>query len=173
MRKALFAATAALTALVGFPGAAGAATGAQQFTLVFVGTFTPGASNTGTAAATGVINAVGQGVNSGFLVQPDGTFQGSNRLDFPQGSLNISFAGHLTGFSFDPVTCITRITGTGTWMITSGTGAFVGTTGSGTFTNNVTLVGSQGEGNCSGATTEISVIRLTGGVTTAQSGAAA
>lgn len=166
MKKALLASVTAVVALAGFTGMAGATTGPQKFQLVFTGTFTPGASNTGTAVASGTIRGVGQGVNSGFLVNPDGTFAGSNKLVFPQGTIFISFTGHLTGSSFDFRTCLTKITGVGVWSITGGTGAFATTTGSGTFSNTVNLVGSQGAGNCSGSTTEISQITLSGTVTT-------
>ena len=164
MKKALLASVTALVALAGFSGAADAASGPQKFQLVFTGTFTPGASNTGTAVASGTIRGVGQGINSGFLVNPDGTFAGSNKLVFSQGTIFIGFTGHLTSSSFDFRTCLTKITGVGNFTVTGGDGAFTGTTGSGTFSNKVDLVGSQGAGNCSGPTTEISQITLTGNV---------
>jgi hypothetical protein len=152
--------------VLGLVGPATAATGPETFRLVFVGTFTFGASNTGTVSAVGPITAVGQAVNSGFVPDQFGNFTGSNQLRFPAGNLNVNFGGHLDSFSFDPRTCITQITGHGTWTVASGTGAYTGTTGGGTFVNNVTLVGTRTAQGCGEPTREISQITLTGAIST-------
>ena len=144
---------------------ANAATGAQTFRLFFIGSFVPGGSNTGPVVATGPITAFGSAVNSGFIVDENGQFVGNNQLRFPDGTVFVNFTGGLDSFDVDPRSCITRITGGGTWTVGDATDSYEGTTGGGTFENVVKLVGRRTAEGCSNQNTEITRITLTGTVT--------
>jgi hypothetical protein len=164
LRKSVLALALVTVPVLALAGPASAQSGAQTFRLFFVGSFVPGASNAGPVVASGPIVGVGSAVNSGFVVDQNGQFVGNNRLEFSSGTVFVDFEGQLDSFSFDPRTCVTTITGHGTWEVNHATGRLTGTTGGGTFTNNVTLVARRTATGCSTETTEISRITLVGSV---------
>lgn len=164
LRKTVLALALVVLPIAALAGPANAESGPQTFRLFFVGSFVAGASNAGPVFATGPITASGSAVNSGFVVDEFGQFVGSNQLRFDQGTIFVDFEGQLDSFSVDPRTCVTRITGHGTWEVGDASGAYEGTTGSGTFTNDVTLIGRRTATGCSTQTTEVSRITLEGEV---------
>ncbi len=164
LRKTILALVVAALSIVALAGPASAVSGEQQFRLFFIGSFVPGAANTGPVFATGPITDSGSAVNFGFVIDENNQFVGNNELRFSEGTVFIAFEGQLDSFSFDPRTCVTRITGHGTWTVADADGAYEGTTGSGTFVNDVTLVGRRTAQGCSAQQTEITRITLTGEV---------
>jgi len=168
MRLRKTVAALALTALpvVALAGPADAASGTETFRLFFTGSFVFGASNTGSVFASGPITGAGSAVNSGFIVDQNNQFVGNNRLNFDEGTVFVNFEGELDTFSFDPRTCLTRITGHGTWEVGDANGELEGTTGGGTFTNTVLLIGRRTATGCSTQQTEVSRITLTGDIET-------
>lgn len=164
LRKTVLALALATVPVLALAGPASAASGAETFRLFFVGSFVPGASNAGPVVASGPIVGVGTAVNSGFIVDQNNRFVGNNRLEFSSGTVFVDFAGQLDSFSFDPRTCVTTITGHGTWTVNHATSSLTGTSGGGTFTNNVTLIGRRTATGCSTETTEVSRITLVGAV---------
>jgi hypothetical protein len=165
-RKTVLALALATLPVASIAGPANAASGAQTFRLFFVGSFVAGASNSGPVFGSGPITAVGTAVNSGFIVGENGEFVGNNQLRFSNGTVFVDFQGRLDSFEFDPRTCVTRITGHGTWEVGDASDELEGTTGGGEFTNNVTLVGRRTATGCSTETTEISRITLEGEIDT-------
>ena len=164
LRKTVLALALVTVPVLAMAGTASAATGQQTFRLFFIGTFIPGASNAGPVVATGPIVGRGNAINSGFLIDENNEFVGNNRLEFSSGTVFVDFEGQLDSFTFDPVTCITHITGHGTWEVNHATGSLAGTEGGGTFTNDVTLISRRTATGCSTETTEISRITLVGDV---------
>ena len=173
LRKTVLALALATLPTVALAGPAAAVSGPQTFRLFFVGSFVAGASNAGPVFATGPVTAAGTAVNSGFVVEPDFTFVGNNQLHFDEGSVFVEFEGQLDSFDFDPRTCVTRITGHGTWEVGDASGEFEGTTGGGTFTNDVTLIGRRTATGCSTQQTEVSRITLEGEIDVPGAAAAA
>jgi hypothetical protein len=166
LRKTMVALALSALPVVAAGGPASAASGTETFRLFFTGTFVFGGSNTGSVFASGPINAAGSAVNSGFIVDQFGQFTGNNVLRFDEGTLFVNFAGSLDSFDFDPRTCVTRITGHGTWEVADASDDLAGTTGGGTFRNDVTLIQRRTASGCSEETTEVSRITLTGPIET-------
>ena len=164
LRKTVLALALVIVPVLALAGPASADSGPQTFRLFFIGTFVPGASNAGPVVATGPITGRGTAVNSGFIIDENNEFVGNNQLHFRSGTVLVAFAGQLDSFEFDPRTCITRITGHGTWEVADATDSLEGTTGGGTFTNDVTLISRRTATGCSADTTEISRITLVGNV---------
>ncbi len=173
LRKTVLALALATLPTVALAGPATADSGPQTFRLFFVGSFVAGGSNAGPVFATGPITESGRAVNSGFVVEPDFTFVGNNQLNFEEGTVFVDFEGQLDSFDFDPRTCVTRISGHGTWEVGDASGEFEGTTGGGTFTNDVTLIGRRTATGCSTQQTEVSRITLEGDIDTNASSVAA
>lgn len=134
MKKLLVSLSLALT-LVGTASPAMAATGPQRFIVVFRGT-------TGPVFATGVINGSGQVSNVvPEVLDPEaGTFSETDRLTFPEGTIDVLFKGTVSGFFPDPNTCVARPSGSGTWTVVGGSGAYEDASGGGTFTFPAVLV---------------------------------
>ena len=143
IRRVVLAAAIGGLAVAGTPSPAVAATaGAQDFTVVKIGT------NTGTVVARGVITGAGAEENN-RLQEPRGApFQ--VEFTFPNGKLfqTITPVG-LPRVEFSPVTCVARISIFDTTQVTGGTGAYTGATGSGTANALLTVIrGRNADGSC-------------------------
>ena len=147
----------ALMALGGSP--AGAATGPQDFILVTRGS-TEGP--TGRVTAVGTVNATGMAQRLSFTVSPTGEVREDTRYTFSSGSVVNSFVGRPESFTFEPRTCITRLSIGGTYNIHSGTGVFEGATGGVTITSDIRQMQTRTAEGCAGPTYEVTVVRFTG-----------
>ena len=157
VRKLLIAMAIAVMALGSSP--ASAATGRQDFILVTSGS-TEGP--TGRVAAVGTVNATGTAQRLSFTVSPTGEVREDTRYTFPSGSVVNSFVGRPETFTFDPRTCITRLSIGGTYTIHSGTGVFEGASGGGTITSDIRQIQTRTAQGCTGPTYEVTVVKFTG-----------
>ena len=157
MRRLLFALLVVVAALDG--SAAGAATGDQDFVLVTRGSTS---GPTGRVTAVGTINDTGSAQRLSFAISPTGEVTESTLYTFPSGTVVNTFVGRPETFTFDPRTCVTRLSIVGTYTIHDGTGVFEGATGSGTITSDIRQYQTRTADGCSGPTYELSIVRFTG-----------
>ncbi len=161
IRRAFFAAAIGGLLVTGTPGqAAAAVTGAQEFTVIKIGT------NTGTVVARGVITGAGQEENNRLQVPRGAPFQ--VEFTFAGGKLfqTITPVGAPLVDS-NPVSCVTRITIFDTTEVTGGTGAYAGASGGGVATAQLTQIrGRDANGDCLPPTSapifEMSFVRAPG-----------
>lgn len=163
MRRLVLAAVVGALAVAAAPGHPLADTvGAEQFTVVKVG------SDPGTAAATGVINGVAIENNDRLGVPRGAPFHVT--FSFPQGDLfqTIAPAGP-PEIQYNPTTCVTTTVLHDTTTITGGTNAFAGASGTGTATANlISVAGRNSDGSClppdAAPVFALSVVRASGSV---------
>ena len=157
MRKLLVAIGIVLAVLEGSPAAA--ATGRQDFILVTRGST---AGPTGEVVARGVVNDAGSAERLSFTIGPTGEGREDTLYTFSSGTVVNSFVGRPEAFSFDPHTCITRLSIGGTYTLHDGTGVFEGATGGGTVTSDIRQIQTRTAEGCADPGFEVTVVRFTG-----------
>ena len=98
-------------------GSATGATGSQRFSI-------SGSNTGGSVYASGPISGSGRDIVFG---------QNADKFVFPAGSVLVSHQATSQNQTFDPRSCLSRFTESGTYQLVSGTGAYRGVTGSGTY----------------------------------------
>ena len=97
--------------------------------------------------------------------------QGSSvdKFVFPNGSIRVRHVNGTGGKqSFNPKTCLTKVTQPGTFKILSGTGKYAGITGHGKFVLNILAIGAKNAGHCTRTKPPVAfqlIIRAAGPVT--------
>jgi len=110
----------------------------------------------GRVIATGVFTAVGTDV---------ATNASSDTFTFPNGTVVLSHTETEDHASFDPVSCVGRVSGHGTYTITGGTGAYAGISGHGTDSFRLTMVAAHTLQGCSEEpVAQVDIVRLVGPV---------
>lgn len=102
-------------------GTASGTTGSQRFSISISGT-------SGPVYASGPISGSGTDIEFNR-----GRRAGTDKFVFPAGNVFVSHNATSQNQSFDPRSCLTQFTESGTYQLTSGTGAYRGVTGSGTY----------------------------------------
>lgn len=141
MRKVLVTVVSGLALLLGVTAPASAATtGAQTFTLVYVGD-----GDTATIAAVGPI----QGTGTSVTVSDDGQGHGVDKVTFKKGTFVLDHVDGSYTDSFNEHTCVARFSGVGDYTLGSGTGAYQGVSGTGTYSYKGTFFGTRTADGCS------------------------
>lgn len=114
-------------------GSATGTTGSQRFSI-------SATDNGGTVWASGPISGSGRD-------KP--LSENLDKFIFPAGSVLVSHHATSQNQTFDPRSCLSRFTESGTYQLSSGTGAYRGVTGSGTYTAKGTARGVRTATGCS------------------------
>jgi len=110
----------------------------------------------GRVVATGAFSAVGTDTANNAS---NDTFR------FPNGTVVLSHTETEDHASFDPVTCVGRVSGHGSYTITGGTGAYAGIKGHGTSTFRLTVVAAHTSQGCGEEpVAQVNVVQLVGPV---------
>ena len=145
MKRWGMAVLAGLIAFAGWAGTAVADVERQTFVLYQA----PGEEHF-TVYAAGPISGVGTDYLLGESVDPStGRTQRTTETVFAEGTTFNTLTVLENSLSFDPRTCVARITGRSHLDITGGTGAYEGVTGSGEVTFQAISVGQRTEDGCS------------------------
>jgi hypothetical protein len=156
MKKVLLTVASGMALLIGMAApAAAATTGAQRFTIVFVGE-----GDQGTVVASGPVAGVGSEVQ---ISGDDVT--GTDVATFRNGTVNILHTDTDFDGTFNDRTCIGRFSGSGDYTFVSGTGAYAGVSGSGTYTYRGTFFGHPTATGCSEDGLVVNTVRATGTTT--------
>jgi hypothetical protein len=119
MLKRVAASVVAVGAVaVVWAGSATATTGSQRFSI-------SGSNTGGHVYASGPIAGSGRDI----VLGPN-----ADKFVFQNGSVTVSHSVTTQNQSFDPRTCLSKFTESGTYQIASASGAYRGATGSGTYT---------------------------------------
>ena len=103
-------------------GSATGATGSQRFSISVNG-------SNGTVWASGPISGSGRDITFSR-----GRRNGEDEFILPAGKVFVAHSASSQSQSFDPRSCLTRFSESGTYQLLSGTGAYRGVSGSGTYT---------------------------------------
>ncbi len=160
MKKFITAiATVLLTGVVALTGLAGKASaqpsgGTERFTIILTGD-----AGRGQVIANGAFSAVGTDVE-----QPSNGPTGQGTLTFPNGTVTLIHTDNPgPSGTFNSVTCVSRFSGTGTYVISNGTGAYAGISGNGSYHFSGFAVGAHIPNGCSDAPIAFLAVTRAGG----------